>query len=494
MEANQLKLLAVDDNQDNLTTLKAVVRDALPGCMVLTAASGPRGLELARTEDPDAILLDIVMPGMDGFEVCRRLKADEALRSIPVIFPTALRTDRESRVQALQAGAEAFLSKPLDEQELVAQVRAMAKVKAANRLQRLEKEQLAALVAEHTQQLVKELAERRQKDAALCQSNEWLALAQRSAGAGMWDWDITTGRFDWSPELFRLFGLDPDHTAAGLEAWTQAVHPEDRKLAADRIEQAVKDRTPLVSEYRVVLSDGSVRWINSLGNGVYGPDGRPRRMSGICLDITERKRAEAGIQDAQALNNTIIDSIPGTFYLLDEHGRYTRWNSYQRDEILGQPEEQMAGMNALDTIHPEDRALIQARIANVLQDGKVELVESRVLLRGGPAFIWMLMTGRRMTIAGRPSLVGTGIDITERKQAEAALRQKAEALRASNAELEQFNRAMVGRELRMIELKQEINELCHRLGEPPRHATDQFQTDRVPGAGPATAPPGGGGA
>ncbi|MCX6916073.1 MAG: PAS domain S-box protein [Verrucomicrobia bacterium] len=189
-----------------------------------------------------------------------------------------------------------------------------------------------------------------------------------------------------------------------------------------------------------------------------------------------------------------MDSIPGTFYLLDEHGRYTRWNSYQRDEILGQPEEQMAGMNALDTIHPEDRALIQARIANVLQDGKVELVESRVLLRGGPAFIWMLMTGRRMTIAGRPSLVGTGIDITERKQAEEALRQKAEALRASNAELEQFNRAMVGRELRMIDLKQEINELCRRLGEPPRHATDQFQTDRVPGAGPATAPPGGGGA
>ena len=211
----------------------------------------------------------------------------------------------------------------------------------------------------------------------------------------------------------------------------------------------------------------------------------------VIRDITERKQAEAGIQGAQALSNTIIDSIPGTFYLLDEHGRYTRWNSYQRDEILGKPEEQMAGMNALDTIHPEDRALIQGRIANVLQDGKEEAVEGRVLLRGGPAFIWMLMTGRRMTIAGRPFLVGTGIDITERKRAEVALRQKSEALRASNVELEQFNRAMVGRELRMIELKQEINELCGRLGEPPRHETS---TDRLPGGGPAPTPPGGGGA
>ena len=90
-------------------------------------------------------------------------------------------------------------------------------------------------------------------------------------------------------------------------------------------------------------------------------------------------------------------------------------------------------------------------------------------------------------------MAGTVQDITARKRAEEALRQKAEALRASNAELEQFNRAMVGRELRMIELKQEINEMCGRLGEPPPHPMDQFQTGRIPGAGPAP-PPGGGGA
>ena len=84
-------------------------------------------------------------------------------------------------------------------------------------------------------------------------------------------------------------------------------------------------------------------------------------------------------------------------------------------------------------------------------------------------------------------------EIAERKKAEEELRQKAEELRAGNDELEQFNRAMVGRELRMIELKQDINELCRRLGEPPRHATDPLQTDSVPGAGPAPGPPGGGG-
>jgi signal transduction histidine kinase len=156
-----LKLLAIDDNRDNLTTLKAVVGEVLPDGVLLTALNGLRGIELARAEDPDVILLDIVMPGLDGFAVCRKLKADERLQAIPVIFLTALRTDRESRVKALETGAEGFLSKPLDAQELVAQIRAMAKLKAANLMKRQETEHLAALVAERTRELEQELADRK---------------------------------------------------------------------------------------------------------------------------------------------------------------------------------------------------------------------------------------------------------------------------------------------------------------------------------------------
>ena len=299
-----MKILAIDDNKDNLTTLQAIMQEVLPACTLLTALNGPRGLELALAEDPDVILLDIIMPGMDGYEVCRRLKADGRLRQIPVIFLTALRTDRDSRIQALDSGAEGFLSKPLDGFELVAEMRAMAKVKAAALLQRDEAKRLAGMVAERTQ--------------ALQQSERSLL-----------------------------------NTLEDMQAENEA-----------------------------------------------------------------RKQAEAEAQHEQAISNTIIDSIPGTFYLLDEHGHYARWNSYQRDIILGKPDDQMAGMNAIDTIHPEDRAFIQARIANVLRDGKEEAVEGRVLLRGGPAFIWMLMTGRRMTIAGRPFLVGVGTDITGHKRGE----------------------------------------------------------------------------
>jgi two-component system cell cycle sensor histidine kinase/response regulator CckA len=98
-----------------------------------------------------------------------------------------------------------------------------------------------------------------------------------------------------------------------------------------------------------------------------------------------------------------------------------RWNSYQRDEIIGKPEDMVAGTNAADTIHPDDRAFIQSRIANVLEIGIQETVEGRVLLAGGPEFRWLLMTGRQMMIEGRPFLIGIGIDITERKRAELEL-------------------------------------------------------------------------
>ncbi len=149
MELNDaITLLAIDDKPDNLTTLSAVVKDVLPRTVILTAANGPAGIELAVAEDPDVILLDIVLSGMDGFEVCRRLKADKRLNDIPVVFLTALRTDVTSRVKAMEVGADGFLTKPLEPAELTAQIRTMARVKAANRLQRSERKMAEKVLRE----------------------------------------------------------------------------------------------------------------------------------------------------------------------------------------------------------------------------------------------------------------------------------------------------------------------------------------------------------
>lgn len=162
-----IKVLAIDDLSDNLTTLRAVMADQMPEARVISATDGPHGIALAVSDDPDVILLDIAMPGMDGFEVCSKLKTDHRTSSIPVLFFTAQRKDRDSRVKAINLGAEGFIVKPFDEVELIAQVKAMAKVKRANMSQKQEREKLEKLVEERTADLIRQLTERLQIENAL---------------------------------------------------------------------------------------------------------------------------------------------------------------------------------------------------------------------------------------------------------------------------------------------------------------------------------------
>ncbi len=115
-------------------------------------------------------MLDLAVPGMDACEVCRTLKGDDKLRSIPVIVLTAGRADRDSRLRALEEGADAFLSPPCDEVELVALVRTMARIKAGNERQRQEADRRADVVAECTGELERVLTGRKRTEETIRES------------------------------------------------------------------------------------------------------------------------------------------------------------------------------------------------------------------------------------------------------------------------------------------------------------------------------------
>ena len=136
------KILAIDDNKDNLVSLVALLRNLVPGCELLSALSGLEGIAIAKDESPDVILLDINMPGMDGYEVCRKIKNSNETRHIPIIMLTAVYIDIKSRVKGLEIGADAFLAKPIDEIELVAQVKVMLRIKKTEDILRDEKDLL----------------------------------------------------------------------------------------------------------------------------------------------------------------------------------------------------------------------------------------------------------------------------------------------------------------------------------------------------------------
>ncbi|MBU8893829.1 MAG: PAS domain S-box protein [Bacteroidales bacterium] len=149
------KILVIDDQQDNLMTIKAIIKNHLPDCKIITALSGKVGVDIVKKEQPDTILLDIIMPQMDGFEICQRIKTSELTKHIPVVMMTDIKAIAESRAKSLNAGADAFISKPINPIELIAQINLMLRIKEAEDKLRSEKEILEEVVLTRTIELRK---------------------------------------------------------------------------------------------------------------------------------------------------------------------------------------------------------------------------------------------------------------------------------------------------------------------------------------------------
>ena len=137
-----------------------------------------------------------------------------------------------------------------------------------------------------------DITESKKVEKELLAAKEFLELTQRSAGAGLWAWDFASGELSWSPEQYQLFGLDPSVGPPTFDLWRNVVHPDDLKLAESKIRDAIREHEQLFNEYRIITHSGEIRWINAIGQISYDNSGEPRRMSGICLDITNRKKDE----------------------------------------------------------------------------------------------------------------------------------------------------------------------------------------------------------
>ncbi len=154
-----------------------------------------------------------------------------------------------------------------------------------------------------------DISERMRSEEMLRLTSKRLELTLDSAKAGIWDWDVRTGHIEWSPRMFSLLGLDPKSCSATFESWRSALHPGDRESAENRIGHALKERVTLDSDYRVVLPNSQLRWINAIGEGIYNDAGLPVQMIGICQDISDRKRTEEQIRASLHEKEVLLKEI-----------------------------------------------------------------------------------------------------------------------------------------------------------------------------------------
>ncbi|MCK9638643.1 MAG: response regulator [Prolixibacteraceae bacterium] len=409
-----IKILAIDDNSDNLISLNAILKDAFSDVVVLTARSGQKGIDLAKSENPDVILLDIVMPGMDGFEVCSRLKKEEQVQDIPVIFLTALK-DRESRIKALEIGAEGFLAKPIDEPELIAQVRTMVKIKAANVLKRSESLKLKKLVLERTAELEK--------------SHEMLRkLTDQMPGVVYQYRMYSDGRscFPYSsPGMKDIYGVTPEEVREDATPVFGRLHPEDYDYIVSSIMDSARTLELYHSEFRVILPDIGVRWRMC--------DAKPERMEdggtlwyGIITDITERKNAEEALKKTENHYRALIEKAPDGVALIDADSKFL-FVSPAGLKMFGYSSDMMGVLSGDDLTHPEDLPMVIGELLKILENPSyTPTLQYRFAMADGK-YKWIESTfSNFLSNPDINAIVINFRDINERKIAEESLSQSNE--------------------------------------------------------------------
>ncbi len=402
------KVLAIDDKQDNLITLSALFSSLFPDCTVITAQTGAEGIQKAQTELPDTILLDLKMPEMDGFEVCRRLKSNDITKHIPIIILTALKTDSQGRSKVLQLGAEAFLTKPFDGPELVAQVYTMLRIKKSEDLLRKEKDLLIKAVEKKTYDLLKrsdDLEERVKELNCLYGISDLIEKPNVSLE------ELLQGTADLIPPSWQYPEItcasiiieDQEHITKNFResAWKQVckivVHGE--RIGAVEVyyleEKPEIDEGPFLKEERNLIKAIAER----LG----------------C--VIERKQAEEELRESEYKYRMLLENVPQKIFHKDSNFVYVSCNeNYARDlrikpeEIIGKTDYEFFPKELAEKYRTDDKRIVTL--------GKTEEIEEKYIHDGQERVVQTVKTPVKDEKGNITGVLGIFWDITERRKME----------------------------------------------------------------------------
>ncbi len=278
---SQPTILIVDDCAANVSLLRRFLQRA--DFRVFVADDGIQALECLRSVPVDLILLDVNMPQLNGFDVCRQLKADANTAAIPIIFITGL-DDASDRVRGLNSGAVDYITRPFQREEVLARINIHLKLHALTRKLQHQNEQLRREVT--TRAVIEE---------ALWESSATLTtllsnlpgLAYRRRPDALWSMEFASiGCYDltgYPPELF---------TVGGSQQFDEIIHAGDRDTVQAERQQAIANSQRFQIAYRIITASGDQKWVWEQGQGLFDSSGVLQAVEGFIADITAQKQAE----------------------------------------------------------------------------------------------------------------------------------------------------------------------------------------------------------
>ncbi len=299
---------------------------------------------------------------------------------------------------------------------------------------------------------IRDIAERKQAENALRRSETYLAEAQRLSHTGSWAFDMASDKYVYaSEECLRIFELDPQESLPTREAVSRLIHPQDwDKVKAD-FEKALRDKVDISSEFRIALSDGTVRHLYVIRHPILNDTGEVVQLVGTAIDITDRKRAEEALRESERRFRTFVDHAADAFFMLDfEQGVILDVNRCAC-ESLGYTREELIGMAPLAFHLDSDRAQTESA-AERAAAGETVVDTHRHRRKDGSVFPVEVQTSL-FWHGGRRFLLKVARDISDRVRAE----EERDRLHQLEADLAHINRVSLMGEL-TASIAHEVNQ------------------------------------
>ena len=274
-------------------------------------------------------------------------------------------------------------------------------------------------------------------------AHDRLRLAMASGKSMGWDRDLANGNNIWFGDLEPTFGIRGDPYLAGENEFMERVHPDDRERVSNLFADAMQGRSEYQAEYRVVRTDGTIRWLADSGRFYFSNNGDVPRFLGIAVDITERKQAEFALRESEERFRLMSDTAPVMIWMDDTDKRCTYFNKPWLD-FTGRPLSAELGHGWADGVHAEDRGRCLETYTQAFDRREPLRTEFRLRASDGE-YHWLLDIGvpRFNSDGSFAGYIGSCIDVTERKLAEEALNSISRKL----IEAQEQERTRIAREL-----------------------------------------------